>query len=185
MQPSKIELRTTVFVAFVLLATVGRLVPHPPNFAPLSAIALFGAAFFSRRVMAVLAPLLALFLSDLFLNNTVYQQHHTGFTWFDVPSLWGYASYVLIAVMGIVILRKPTVVRVVGSAIGASLLFFLVTNFGCWPGNPLYPQNISGLAMCYAAGLPFLQGTLLGDLFYSGVLFTAYAWAQQRKTVLL
>jgi len=73
-----------------------------------------------------------------------------------------------------------TAPRVLGSALGASVLFFLITNLGCWPGNPSYPQSLEGLGLCYAAGLPYFRGTLMGDLFYSGVLFGAFALAQRR-----
>ena len=33
----------------ILLAALSRLLPHPPNFSPVEAIALFGGAFFASR----------------------------------------------------------------------------------------------------------------------------------------
>ncbi len=70
--------------------------------------------------------------------------------------------------------------RVIAGALSATALFFLVSNFGCWLANPMYGQNISGLLSCYAAGVPFLKGTLFGDLVYSGVLFGSFALMQSQ-----
>ncbi|HVZ97803.1 MAG TPA: DUF6580 family putative transport protein [Chitinophagaceae bacterium] len=60
----------------------------------------------------------------------------------------------------------------------------MVTNFICWPGSSAYSQDVNGLMICYAAGLPFLKGTFLGDLFYCGVLFGGFALAQKQWPVL-
>jgi hypothetical protein len=72
---------------------------------------------------------------------------------------------------------------VLTGALASSAIFFLVSNFGCWPGN-FYPQNFGGLMQCYAAGIPFIKGTMLGDLFYSAAMFGGFALAQKRFTVL-
>ncbi|MFM6400989.1 MAG: DUF6580 family putative transport protein, partial [Planktothrix sp.] len=56
----------------------------------------------------------------------------------------------------------------------ATSTFFLITNFGAWIGNPLYPQTFQGLMASYIAGIPFLQGSFLGDIFYSAVLFGGF-----------
>jgi hypothetical protein len=62
-----------------------------------------------------------------------------------------------------------------------SLQFYIITNFFVWFGShDMYPQTLSGLSACYVAALPFYGRTLLGDLFYSGVLFGAYALVSRR-----
>jgi len=54
-------------------------------------------------------------------------------------------------------------------------LFFVVTNFGTWAVSGMYPMTLAGLAACYLAAIPFFQNTVVGDLFYSGVLFGGFA----------
>ena len=169
-----------LFLLLVLFAAFSRLIPHPSNFTPIGGMALFGAAYFTRKYWAVLVPLVALYLSSLVLDNVVYAQYYEGFVWFSHPFV--YLAFVLIALLGAGVLKRVTLGRVVGGALGASAVFFLVSNFGSWLGNPLYTQDLSGLLTAYAAGLPFLRNTVMGDLFYSGVLFGVYEWYTSRRT---
>ena len=181
---SQTQLRNLTIVALILAAAASRVLPHPYNFTPMGAMALFGAAHFGRKVWAFGIPLLATWLSDLFLNNFVYNHYHEGFVWLYSGWYWPYGTFALIALMGLFTLRTVTVPRIMGSSLAASLIFFLVTNLACWPGNPAYAQDLSGIMACYAAGLPFLGGTVLGDLAYSGLLFGTFAVLQQRYPAL-
>ena len=169
------------FALLVLFAAFSRLIPHPSNLTPIGGMALFGAAYFSRKYWAVLVPLVALYLSSVVLDNTLYAQYYEGFVWFSNPFV--YVAFGLIALFGTGVLRKISVARIVGGALGASLIFFLVSNFGSWLGNPMYTQDLSGLLSAYAAGLPFLRNTIMGDLFYSGVLFGVYHWYASARPV--
>jgi hypothetical protein len=65
----------------------------------------------------------------------------------------------------------------------SSILFFLLSNGAVWAFSGMYPLNPSGLAQCYVAALPFLEKTMLGDLFWTGVLFGGY-WAIQNGAML-
>ena len=177
---SKTAFQYIVLSAIILLAALSRVIPHMHNFSPLGAMALFGSAHFGRRWMALGVPIAATWLSDLLLNNGVYARFYTEFTWISPGFYWTYGSYALIAMAGWVLLRKVTVGRVLGSAVLASLIFFAVSNLGCWVGSTMYPQTIGGLMTCFAAGIPFLQGTLSGDIFYSGLLFGLYHVLQNR-----
>lgn len=174
--------RAGVLILLVVLAALSRLIPHPYNFTPIGAIALFGAAYFNKRALAFFVPFVAMWLSDLVLNNVVYAKmypaYYQGFSWFG--SGWVYGSFALIVVLGLLLLRKVRVTNVLGASLLASLLFFLVTNFGVWLNSPVYPQNMIGLITCYIAGLPFFVNTILGDLFYSALLFGVFEWAQTR-----
>lgn len=176
---------STIRFAFVLgmiaLAVLSRILPHPHNFTPIGAVALFGTAYFTRRWVAILAPLIILWLSDLFINNAIYSQYYEGFQW--LGSLWVYGAFALISLMGMAALRRVTATRVGGSALAASVLFFIVTNFGVWASGGMYPKTTEGLMACFAAGIPFFGNTLMGDLFYSVVLFGAFEWAQARKLI--
>lgn len=177
---STLSLRFSVLTLFILLAAFSRIIPHMPNFSPLGAIGLFGAAHLMRRWQAFLIPIAATWLSDLFINNVIYGQYYPEFTWFYEGFYWQYGSYLLITLAGIFILRKVNLQRVLAGSLACTAIFFLVSNFGCWIGSTSYAQNFDGLMMCYAAGIPFLKGTVLGDLFYSAALFGTFAWAQRQ-----
>ncbi len=170
----KLNLKFPVLCTLLLLAVASRLIPHPANFAPMGAMALFGSAYFNRKYLALLLPILATWLSDLFINNVIYAQYYPNFTWFYEGFYWQYGTYVLIGLIGLVIFKKVNPKRILTGGLVSTLLFFLITNFGCWIGSTTYPQNFAGLMECYVMGIPFLKGTLLSDLFYCGVLFGSF-----------
>jgi len=69
--------------------------------------------------------------------------------------------------------------------LSSTAIFFLISNMGCWYANPAYPQNFTGLMACYAAGIPFVKATFIGDLFYSGVLFGTFMFAESKIRALI
>ena len=172
--------------AAILLAAFSRMIPHMQNFSPLGAIGLFGAAYLTKKWQAFLIPLAATFLSDLFINNVLYGAYNTGFVWFYEGFYWQYGSYVVIILAALLIMnKKVTAPRVLVAALSSTTIFFLISNAGCWFANPAYTQNISGLMTCYAAGIPFLKGTLSGDLFYSAALFGSFYLVQLKFPTLI
>ena len=183
MNSQKINLRFLALAGIILLAAFSRIVPHMPNFSPLGAIGLFGAAHFNKKWQAILIPISATFLSDLFINNVIYAQYYPTFTWLSTGFYWQYAAYILITLVAFFIFKKVNTATLVIGALASSAIFFLVSNFGCWSGN-YYPQNFGGLMQCYTAGVPYIQGTMLGDLFYSAIMFGGFALAQKRFMVL-
>ena len=174
MQDNKVDIRFYVLVLLIFVAAFSRMIPHTLNFSPLGSIGLFGAAYFTKKWYALIIPISATWLSDLFINNVIYAKYYPSFTWFYEGFYWQYASYILIAVFGFFIFKKVSAGRVVAGALASSVIFFLVSNFGCWIGSSFYPQSIAGLTTCYAAGVPFLKGTLLGDISYSVALFGSF-----------
>lgn len=175
-----INLKFSILTLLIVLAAFSRLIPHMPNFSPLGAIGLFGAAYFTKKWQAFFIPIAATWLSDLFINNVVYAKYYPEFTWFYDGFYWQYAAYLLITLFGLVIFKKVTLPNTIVGALGSSLIFYLVTNFGCFPNKPTYTQDINGLINCYVAGIPFLKGTLLGDLFYCGILFGSFEFAKRK-----
>ena len=171
-----------LLAGLILIAALTRLLPHPPNFSPVEAIALFGGAYFASRLWALAVPLIAMFMSDFALGLV-----HGGvyFDYFASAGFWlVYACIALGTMLGFVFLGKFGGTRLLGYSLLGSLLFFAVTNFGTWLGSPMYPQTGAGLAAAYAAGIPFLQWTVLGTLFYAAVLFGGFALLRARVPAL-
>jgi hypothetical protein len=172
--------RFLVLSGFIFIAALSRIVPHPYNFAPLGAMSLFGAAYFTNKKLSFLLPLAAFFVSDLLVNNILFASYYDGFVLFTPGFYWMYGSVALIVVAGIFILKKVNLKNVIAGSLTASIIFFVVTNFGAWLGSPIYPQSLSGLLMSYSAGIPFFHYTIAGDLIYSGVMFGAFEYVRQK-----
>ena len=98
--------------------------------------------------------------------------------------LWVYVSFALSVCLGFLVRKRPGYVTVFTASLAGSVLFFLLSNFGVWLDGTLYPLTTAGLYTCYVAAIPFFRNTLLGDLFYAGLLFGSFAWAQQQMPVL-
>jgi hypothetical protein len=179
-QSRKVWLEPALLFLFILIAAFSRLIPHPYNFSPLGAMGLFGGAYFSRNWQAYLAPLAALFISDLILNNTVYAAFNPGFTLFYDGALYTYGALAITVIIGRFLTGNTKLVPVAVGALAASVIFFIITNAACWPGNTLYTQDFGGFIACMAAGIPFAEGTLAGNLFYAALLFGGFELSVKR-----
>jgi hypothetical protein len=162
----------------IALAALSRLIPHPHNFTPIGALGLFAAVHIKPKYLAWMAPLIALWISDLLIMNILYADLYGEFRWFGHKFV--YAGFFLIFMLGTLI-KRISIPRVGIFSLMASLVFFLVSNFGVWLGSTFYPQNLTGLLACYTAGLPFLGNTIAGDLCYTGLLFGAFHWVSIRE----
>jgi hypothetical protein len=182
MEKSKLNLRIGVLASIVLAAALSRLLPHPENVTPVGAMALFGGAYFVKRWQSLVMPLVALWVSDLVLNNVVYKTYNPTFTLISAHSYWTYGAFALMVALGWVLLKKVKITNIVVASLIGSTLFFLVTNFGAWYADPfnMYSKGIDGLAASYTLGLPYFLNTLLGDLVWCGVLFGGFELAKQR-----
>ena len=162
-----------VLAGLILVAALSRVLPHPPNFSPVEAIALFGGAYFASRRWAAMVPLLAMLVSDVVLgalHGGDYASYLGGASFWSV-----YACIALSVVLGFGLRGRVSGARVLGYALAGSVIFFLVTNAGAWLSNPIYPRNAQGLATAYIAGIPFFRWTVLGTLFYSAALFGGFS----------
>lgn len=137
----------------------------PPNFAPISAMALFSAVNLPKK-QAIIIPIAAMFISDLFIGF-----YNPG-TMFFV-----YLSFLLVIILGLYIKQNKTVFNIIGGSLIASVMFYLITNFAVWVFSGYYPQTLAGLEQCYILAIPFFRYTLLGDLFYVMLLFGIYKLA--------
>ncbi|HEV3419353.1 MAG TPA: DUF6580 family putative transport protein, partial [Candidatus Acidoferrum sp.] len=57
-------LRAVLAAVMIVLAAVVRIMPHPWNFTPIGAMAIFSGSMFRDRRLAFLFPLAALFAGD-------------------------------------------------------------------------------------------------------------------------
>lgn len=167
-----------LLIAMIAVAALSRVLPHPPNFSPVEAIALFGGAYFASRRWAMIVPLAALLASDLVLaalNGGLYA------SWFSSAGIWlVYLCVALSALLGFALRGKVNSSRVLGYSLLGSVLFFLVTNFGAWLTDPMYAKTAAGLTAAYVAGIPFFQWTVLSTLMYSALLFGVFALLRNR-----
>jgi uncharacterized protein DUF6580 len=149
-------------MGLVALDVVARLAPHAPNFTPVAASALFAGAVLRSRTLALAVPLAAMVISDLVLG------------WHDWR-LMGvvYASLALPTLLGMWGRARAAIV-LVPLALSSSLLFFATTNFAVWAFSGMYAHDLHGLVHCYVAALPFLQNTVIGDMFWTTLLFGAW-----------
>ncbi len=171
----KIELSPKLYVVLIMIfaGAMMRLIPHWPNFTPIAAIALFGGTFLKRKDLAFLVPVAAMLLSDLVIG-------------FHSTMLPVYLSFIAIVGFGLILQRRLTVVNTLSASLGASVLFYLVTNFASWTSGLMpYPLNAAGLIESYIAGLPFLLNGIAGDLFYTSALFGAVYFASNRQVVFI
>jgi hypothetical protein len=174
--------RTLFVIGAVLLAAMTRLMPHPMNFAPITAMALFAASTLADRRLGIITPLLALFVSDMCMEVA----YRNG--WYPRSGIYSgmwvmYLANVLIIVVGLLLRKHRTVPAIAGATVAGSVIFFLVTNFAVWAaGSPdiygiPYPPTFQGLLSCYVAAIPFFGNALLGDAVYSTALFGGFAIA--------
>jgi hypothetical protein len=147
-------------IGIVALLVIMRLVPHPANMTPIAAMALFGGAYFDKKYALVL-PLVAMVISDYFLG-------------FHASMPFVYGSILLTGVIGMSLRGKRSVQRVVLASFISSLLFFLITNFGFWLTDSLYPKTVSGQLQAYYYALPFFRNSLIGDMLYTGLFFISH-----------
>ena len=147
-------------LSIILFAVILRLLPHPPNFAPITAMALFGGVYLNKKY-ALIVPIIAMLLSDIIIGF-----HDTMF--------FVYLSFLLSGVIGLVIGKRKSIITITGGAILASILFYLITNFGVWLVSGMYPRTFAGLTRAYILALPFYKNTLTGDLFYTGLFSVSY-----------
>ena len=149
-----------LLLCIVLLAAFSRLAPHPPNFTPILSIALFAGYSFKNNY-AFMVPLSIMLVSDYLIGS------------FEM-ALWVYPSLLLIFFIGNYFIKKNNYRNIFLSSVLSSLIFFIITNFGSWYGNPFYVQNFSGLMSSYIAGIPFYKNTLISTLLYSSFLYLVY-----------
>lgn len=175
-----------IIISLLVIGIGSRLIPHYPNFTAVGAISLFASAFTGRRTVAIVIPFLVMVFSDMILNNLIfarlYPDDYKSFVFLYRGALWSYAAFGLVVIYGSTVFRNGVgLPKVFFGALGASIIFFILSNFGVWSSTGAYAVNFTGLMTCYAAGLPFLLNQVVGDLFYSLILFGVALYVFQLK----
>lgn len=159
MKKSSLILLLTILAG---LAIAVRLLPHPANFTPVAAVALF-VGYYLPKKWAIILPLSVMLVSDLFIGL---------YDWKLMLAV--YCCFALAGLVGIIIRNSRNILTVLSSTLLISLGFFLITNSAVWLFSPWYAHNWSGLILCYTLAIPFFRNTLMGNLFFVGILFGSY-----------
>lgn len=165
-QNANLLYRTLLALGIIVLAAALRIAPHPWNFTPVGAMALFSGAVTRDRRLAFFFPLPALFAGDIFIG-------------FHKLMPVVYASFLVSVAIGFWLRNRRTVSRISAATLFGAIQFFLVTNFAVWAVGLSYPRTGPGLLACYAAGVPFFWNTLAGDAVYAALLFGGFALAER------
>jgi hypothetical protein len=154
-------------VILILFAAFSRLLPHPMNFAPITAIALFAGVYLNRKY-AFIVPIAALIISDAFIGFYSY-------------IYWVYGTMIIIALVGMWLKGRvengstgKKIGYIFGTTVASSIIFFIVTNFGVWTSGMFYEMSFKGLIDSYIAAIPFFRNSLAGDLVYVTAMFGVY-----------
>lgn len=152
----------------LLIITFGifsRVVLHVPNFTPILSLVLFGGMYLKGR-QGIWIPLVLMIISDIIIG-------------FHDTLLYTYGSILIISFMGLWLKSHKNWVNVISTSVLASLIFFVLTNYGAFLS--LYPYSLAGLQECYLAAIPFYRSTLLSTVAYSLVLYGGYELVLKRS----
>ncbi|MBP9719228.1 MAG: hypothetical protein KBD46_02070, partial [Candidatus Levybacteria bacterium] len=153
MKISNFKFQIIPAVLIIFFAAILRLMPHPANFVPIAALALFGGVYLDKRVAFIL-PIAAMLITDMILG-------------FHASMLAVYGSFLITVGIGLWVKNHKSFTTVIAASLTSSIVFFILTNFNFWYAHALYPKTMSGLFMSYVNAIPFFRNTVLGDLFYT------------------
>ena len=150
---------------FITVAALMRLIPHPPNFVPITAIAIFAGVKLNNIKIAYAIPISIMLISDLFIG-------------FYSISLFVYLAFILIITYSS-FNKKYSIKNIILS----SVMFFIITNFGVWLMGG-YPKSVEGLVLCYTMAIPFFTNSIIADLFFSAILYYGFEKIEKRYLIL-
>ena len=160
------NIKVILICAIIFLVSLTRIFPHPPNFTPILALAIFGGAYLPNRITAISLPIISMFISDLIIGF-----HSQIFT--------VYATIILLSILGHLMKTKNFKNFAITGFTG-SLIFFIITNFSVWLGGNLYPLTIDGIIQCYIMAIPFFHNTLISTMLFLTILFFGYTFTEKK-----
>tara|TARA_B100001013_G_scaffold220472_1_gene134614 strand:+ start:98 stop:595 length:498 start_codon:yes stop_codon:yes gene_type:complete len=162
-------LKSLLFFAGLLI--LSRLIPHPPNFSPLIAGAVFLPFMFNDKTIVILLPLVCLFFSDLIIG-------------FHNVMLWTYGAFLIIG-LTVIYFSKLNLKTLIGLSLSGPTFFYLITNFGVWISSTTYTKDIYGILECYFLALPFFVNSIASTLIFSLTFFTIRYWVLRKSSQLI
>ncbi|OUW61240.1 MAG: hypothetical protein CBD63_02025 [Candidatus Pelagibacter sp. TMED203] len=141
-------------ITLILILALSRLIPHPPNFTPIIAVAILSGYFFKNLYLSFLVLITSMIVADFFIGfyDNMLVTYMTliliSLTFYKVGSKLNYKNLFLFSLFG-------------------SLIFFIITNFGVWALGSLYEKNLKGLIECYILAIPFFGNTFLSTLVFA------------------
>jgi hypothetical protein len=169
------------FVLLVIIASLYRILPgRPLGFAPQIAMAIFSGSIIANKKYSFLLPLFSMLVSDIFYE-ILFQYKLSSIPGFYGGQWINYLLFAAITVIGFAVNQRKWMSIVAGSLAGV-MAYFMLSNGAVWIGGGLdinnqpYSKSFDGLMVCYAAGLPFLKGSLYATLFFAPILFGGYAF---------
>jgi hypothetical protein len=149
---------------FIVIAALMRLIPHPPNFVPITAIAIFAGIKFKNIKLAYLIPISIMLTSDFVIG-------------FSYISIFVYLAFILITTYSFIVKSYH-----VKNILFSSIIFFIITNFGVWLLGG-YTYSLEGLILCYTMAIPFFTSSILADLFFSGILYFGFKKIEEKYLI--
>ena len=158
-------------ILLIVFGITCRFLPHPANFTPIGAIAIFGAMYLPKKWSLVL-PITTMFIADIFIG------------FYSLPVMLSvYGSFLIMWFIGSKIRDNKKARNILGGTVLGSILFFLITNWAVWSFGTMYIHNINGLMQSYYMAIPFFRNSLLGDLFYISILVGSMEFILARKKI--
>ncbi len=172
-------------ISLILIGIISRFLPHPPNMTAVAAVSLFAGAILNSRFVAFILPLVLMYLSDFVINNTIsriYFTNQEGLIFWSSYMTWVYLAFGITVLIGSYLLKNRSNIKIVGGAIAATLVFWLLSNFGSFL-SPIsgYPLSFEGAIACYTLAVPFLLNSLIGNLVFSFAIFGTYDLINERQ----
>jgi hypothetical protein len=157
---------------------VSYMYPALSNFTPMGAFAIFGGAYFADKWKAGLIPVIALFVTDIFINYL----YTSKLVWFNTAALWLYGSLILMVVIGSFI-KKVNISSVLLASLAGVAVHWLLTDISPWLNSNLYDKGIIGYGESLVMALPFERNMLLADAVFGGLLFGGFEWLKARSAI--
>tara|TARA_B100001778_G_scaffold60069_1_gene46719 strand:- start:224 stop:739 length:516 start_codon:yes stop_codon:yes gene_type:complete len=145
-------------VIMMTLLVISRMISDIPNFTATIALIMFTSYLIRDKFLSVLVILVSQIISDLYIG--IYSS-----------MFFVYGAYVFIALLSPIIMNKLSFKSVLISSLVTPTIFYIVSNFGVWITGSTYPLSLDGLIMCYVAGIPFFDETLLSTVVFSVTIY--------------
>jgi len=145
-------------IIMMTLLIISRMISDIPNFTATIALIMFTSYLIRDKFQSVLVILVSQIISDLYIG--IYSS-----------MFFVYGAYVFIALLSPIIMNKLSFKSVLISSLVTPTIFYIVSNFGVWITGSTYPLSLDGLIMCYVAGIPFFDETLLSTVVFSVTIY--------------